>query len=300
MISQTRSPSSQKASPARTRLCRRAPGRETTTRGAAGVSVGGAVVVTGPPCLIGAGASRPSRLRGARDLRRHRKLGWRRPRPIPKGPRAHRARRGPVPPARRPDPPAGDARRRGGGRRRPRGRDPPRDRGALPDLALLDVRLPPSFADEGLRAALEARRRFPGLPVLLLSQYVEQLYVDELLADGAGGVGYLLKDRVFDDVQFVSALRTVAAGGTAVDPEVVRALMQRRSASALLDRLTPRELEVLALMAEGEGNTGIAERLVVTEKAVAKHINSILTKLDLPASATVSRRVVAVLTYLRS
>ncbi|MGC5165734.1 response regulator [Luteimicrobium sp. DT211] len=169
-----------------------------------------------------------------------------------------------------------------------------------PDLALLDVRLPPSFTDEGLRAALEARRRFPGLPVLLLSQYVEQLYVDELLDGGAGGVGYLLKDRVFDDVQFVAALRTVAAGGTAVDPEVVRALMQRRSAAALLDRLTPRELEVLALMAEGEGNLAIAERLVVTEKAVAKHINSILMKLDLPASATVSRRVVAVLTYLRS
>jgi len=169
-----------------------------------------------------------------------------------------------------------------------------------PDLALLDVRLPPTFADEGLRAALEARRRLPGLPVLLLSQYVEQLYVDELLADGAQGVGYLLKDRVFDDAQFVAALRTVAAGGTAVDPEVVRALMQRRSAVALLDRLTPREREVLALMAEGEGNAGIAERLVVTEKAVAKHINSILMKLDLPASATVSRRVVAVLTYLRS
>ena len=169
-----------------------------------------------------------------------------------------------------------------------------------PDLALLDVRLPPTFADEGLRAALEARRRVPDLPVLLLSQYVEQLYVDELLADGAQGIGYLLKDRVFDDVQFVAALRTVAAGGTAVDPEVVRALLQRRSAATLLDRLTPRELEVLALMAEGEGNTGIANRLVVTEKAVAKHINSILTKLDLPASATVSRRMVAVLTYLRS
>jgi DNA-binding NarL/FixJ family response regulator len=151
-----------------------------------------------------------------------------------------------------------------------------------PDLALLDVRLPPD------------------LPVLLLSQYVEQLYVDELLADGAQGIGYLLKDRVFDDVQFVAALRTVAAGGTAVDPEVVRALLQRRTAATLLDRLTPRELEVLALMAEGEGNTGIANRLVVTEKAVAKHINSILTKLDLPASATVSRRMVAVLTYLRS
>jgi len=169
-----------------------------------------------------------------------------------------------------------------------------------PDLALLDVRLPPTFADEGLRAALEARRRVPDLPVLLLSQYVEQLYVDELLADGAQGIGYLLKDRVFDDVQFVAALRTVAAGGTAVDPEVVRALLQRRTAATLLDRLTPRELEVLALMAEGEGNTGIANRLVVTEKAVAKHINSILTKLDLPASATVSRRMVAVLTYLRS
>jgi len=169
-----------------------------------------------------------------------------------------------------------------------------------PDLALLDVRLPPGFADEGLRAGIEARRLRPDLPVMLLSQYVEQLYVDELIADGAKGVGYLLKDRVFDDAQFVSALRTVAAGGTAIDPEVVRALMQRRSAASLLDRLTPRELEVLELMAEGEGNQAIAERLVVTEKAVAKHINSILTKLDLPVSSTASRRVVAVLTYLRS
>ncbi|MGY4644238.1 response regulator [Cellulomonas sp. URHB0016] len=168
-----------------------------------------------------------------------------------------------------------------------------------PDLALLDLRLPPTNRDEGLRAAVTARTRTPGLPVMLLSQYVEQLYVQELLATGDSGVGYLLKDRVFDDRQFVSALRTVQAGGTVMDPEVVAVLLRRDSRRGVLERLTARELEVLARMAEGDGNAVIAEKLVVTEKAVAKHINSILAKLDLPPSATSSRRVAAVLTYLR-
>ncbi|GIJ00012.1 LuxR family two component transcriptional regulator [Sediminihabitans luteus] len=167
-----------------------------------------------------------------------------------------------------------------------------------PDLALLDVRLPPSFTDEGLRAALALRAERP-LPVMILSQYVEQLYVDELLAGGGAGVGYLLKDRVFDDVQFVGALRTVQAGGTVVDPQVVEALMARRTAQGRLDRLTPREREVLATMAEGDANAAIAARLFVTEKAVAKHINAIFTKLDLPPATSASRRVAAVLTYLR-
>lgn len=169
-----------------------------------------------------------------------------------------------------------------------------------PDLALLDIRLPPSFADEGLRAALAARSEWPGLPVVLLSQYVEQLYVHELLADGRGAIGYLLKDRVFDDHQFVSALHTVRAGGTVMDPEVVQHLLARKANATVVDRLTGREREVLALMAEGDANTTIAAKLFVTEKAVAKHINNILTKLDLPPSHSASRRVLAVLTYLRS
>lgn len=169
-----------------------------------------------------------------------------------------------------------------------------------PDLALLDIRLPPTFRDEGLHAALEARSLFSGLPVVLLSQYLEQLYVQELLADGSGGVGYLLKDRVFDDVEFVGALRTVQQGGTVMDPEVVKALINRQRVDSLLDRLTGREHEVLQLMAQSDTNATIAEKLVVTEKAVAKHINSILAKLDLPPSTTTSRRVAAVLTYLRS
>ena len=169
-----------------------------------------------------------------------------------------------------------------------------------PDLALLDIRLPPTFSDEGLRAAIEIRRSRPGFPVVILSQYVEELYVEELLSDGGEGVGYLLKDRVFDDEQFVRTLHTVRHGGTALDPEVVRSMMGRSAAVRPLDRLTPREREVLALMAEGHSNTVIAQRLVVTEKAVAKHINSILAKLSLPPSATTSRRVAAVLTYLRS
>lgn len=135
--------------------------------------------------------------------------------------------------------------------------------------------------------------------MVLLSQYVEELYLDELLSDGAGGVGYLLKDRVFDDVQFVTALRTVAAGSTSVDPEVIARLMQRRTVRTKLDRLTPREYEVLSHMAEGASNTLIAERLAVTEKAVAKHINSMFAKLDLPESSSNARRVQAVLEFLR-
>ena len=169
-----------------------------------------------------------------------------------------------------------------------------------PDLALLDLRLPPTFSDEGLRAAVEIRRARPGFPVVILSQYVEELYVHELLAGGGEGVGYLLKDRVFDDEQFVRALHTVRHGGTALDPEVVRSMMSHSAVVRPLDRLTPREREVLALMAEGHSNAVIAQRLVVTEKAVAKHINAILAKLSLPPSTTTSRRVAAVLTYLRS
>lgn len=169
-----------------------------------------------------------------------------------------------------------------------------------PDLALLDVRMPPGHTDDGLRAALEARRIVPDLPIVLLSQYVEQLYVDELLASGTGGVGYLLKDRVLDDEQFVTALRAVERGGTILDPEVIHALLSTRQGPGPMDRLTARELEVLALMAEGHANTVIGGRLVITEKAVAKHINSILAKLDLPPSSTTSRRVAAVLTYLRA
>lgn len=167
------------------------------------------------------------------------------------------------------------------------------------DLALLDIRMPPTNTDEGIRAALDLRRRRPGFPVVLLSQYVEELYLDELLSDDAGGVGYLLKDRVFDDVAFVAALRTVAAGGTSVDPEVVSRLMQRRAVVTRLERLTPRELEVLARMAEGEANGEIAAGLFVTEKAVAKHINSMFAKLDLPETSSNSRRVLAVLEFLR-
>lgn len=171
-------------------------------------------------------------------------------------------------------------------------------------LALLDIRMPPTQTDEGLRAALQLRTRRPGFPVVLLSQYVEQLYLEELLGrpgTGApqGGVGYLLKDRVFDDHQFVDALHTVHAGGTAVDPEVVQTLMRRRAVQEPLDRLTPRESEVLGLMAAGASNTRIADRLVVTEKAVAKHINSIFAKLDLPDDGSNARRVQAVLTFLR-
>jgi DNA-binding NarL/FixJ family response regulator len=165
-----------------------------------------------------------------------------------------------------------------------------------PDVAVVDVRLPPSFRDEGLRAALEARQRVPGVPILVLSQYVEQTYATELLADGTGGLGYLLKDRVADVADFVDAVRRVAGGGTVMDPEVVKQLLVRRAQP--LDELTPREREVLALVAEGRSNAGIAATLVVTEGAVEKHISSIFGKLRLPPSESDHRRVLAVLAYL--
>jgi DNA-binding NarL/FixJ family response regulator len=169
-----------------------------------------------------------------------------------------------------------------------------------PDVGIVDVRLPPTHTDDGLRAALRARQQIPGLPVLVLSQYVEQLYARELLADQAGGVGYLLKDRVFNDEAFTGAIRTVAAGGTVLDPEVVAKLMTRRSRDAPVARLTPREREVLALMAEGRSNAAIAQRLFVTEKAVSKHAAGIFAKLDLALSDDDNRRVLAVLAYLES
>lgn len=169
-----------------------------------------------------------------------------------------------------------------------------------PDVAVVDVRLPPSHTDEGLQCALQARRERPGLPVLVLSQHVEQLYARELLADGTGGVGYLLKDRVFDAEQFIDAVRRVAAGGTAMDPQVIQQLLSRRSAGAgqTLDRLTPRELEVLELMAQGRSNAAIAGQLVVTERAIAKHTSNIFAKLGLEVSDDDNRRVLAVLAYL--
>ncbi|MGK5639853.1 LuxR C-terminal-related transcriptional regulator [Streptomyces sp. URMC 126] len=167
-----------------------------------------------------------------------------------------------------------------------------------PDVAVVDVRLPPSFTDEGLQCALAARKAVPGLPVLVLSQHVEQLYAQELLADGTGGVGYLLKDRVFDAEQFVDAVRRVAAGGTAMDPQVISQLLSRRSQDAPLARLTPREREVIELMAEGRSNAAIAERLAITERAVAKHTSNIFGKLGLAPSDDDNRRVLAVLAYL--
>jgi DNA-binding NarL/FixJ family response regulator len=169
-----------------------------------------------------------------------------------------------------------------------------------PDVGIVDVRLPPSHTDDGLRAALQARRQVPGLPVLVLSQYVERLYARELLADRAGGVGYLLKDRVFNDEAFTAAIRSVAAGGTVLDPEVVQKLMTSRSRTEPVARLTPREREVLALMAEGRSNAAIAQRLFITEKAVSKHAAGIFGKLDLVPSDDDNRRVLAVLAYLDS
>jgi DNA-binding NarL/FixJ family response regulator len=169
-----------------------------------------------------------------------------------------------------------------------------------PDVAVVDVRLPPTFTNEGLQAAIEARAQIPGLPVLVLSQHVEPLYAQELLATGTQGLGYLLKDRVSDVGRFIEAVRTVASGGTAIDPEVVAQLMARHARDELLDRLTPREREVLALMAEGLTNAGIAARLFVTEKAVSKHINNVFTKLGLYPAEDGNRRVLAVLTYLNA
>ncbi|SEG62421.1 DNA-binding response regulator, NarL/FixJ family, contains REC and HTH domains [Nonomuraea solani] len=169
-----------------------------------------------------------------------------------------------------------------------------------PDVSVIDVRLPPGFTDEGLRAALEARSRIPGLPVLILSQYVEQLYARELLSDRSGGVGYLLKDRVGDVDRFIDAVRQVAAGGTAMDPEVVSQLLTRRSRDEPLAALTPREREVLALMAEGLSNLAIAARFQITDKAIGKHTNNIFAKLGLPPSDDHNRRVMAVLAYLQA
>jgi DNA-binding NarL/FixJ family response regulator len=167
-----------------------------------------------------------------------------------------------------------------------------------PDVAVVDVRLPPTFTDEGLRAAIEARTQVPGLPVLVLSQYVEPLYARELLSDRTGGVGYLLKDRVANIGQFLDAVGRVAAGGTAMDPEVISQLLAKQHRNQPLGRLTPREREVLGLMAEGRSNAAIAGRLFITEKAVAKHTNNIFSKLGLPPSEDDNRRVLAVLAYL--
>ena len=169
-----------------------------------------------------------------------------------------------------------------------------------PDVSIVDVRMPPSHTDEGLRAAVTARGRVPGSPILVLSQYVEASYADELLADRAGAVGYLLKDRVSEVAEFLDALRRVAAGGTVLDPEVVGQLIVRRRRDDPLRGLTPREREVLGLMAEGRSNTAIGRKLVVTEGAVEKHVRNIFTKLDLPPDDEQHRRVLAVLTYLRA
>jgi DNA-binding NarL/FixJ family response regulator len=167
-----------------------------------------------------------------------------------------------------------------------------------PDVAIVDVRLPPTFTDEGLRAALAARRELPDLPVLVLSQYVEQLYARELLAGGSGGIGYLLKDRVLDGAQFADAVRRVAAGGTAMDPEVVSRLLASNSGDRAVAALSPREREVLSLMAEGRSNSAIAQQLVITERAVAKHTASIFLRLGLQPSDDDNRRVLAVVAYL--
>ncbi|MFI6789123.1 response regulator [Nonomuraea sp. NPDC050383] len=170
-----------------------------------------------------------------------------------------------------------------------------------PDVSVVDVRMPPSFTDEGLRAAVEVRRRVPGAPVLILSQYVEVSYADDLLADARGAVGYLLKDRVVDVDEFLEGLRRVAGGGTVFDPQVVSQLMVRRRKNDPLAQLTPREREVLGLMAEGRSNPAIGRQLVISDGAVEKHIRSIFSKLGLYADdSDQHRRVLAVLTYLRS
>ncbi|MEV7184106.1 response regulator transcription factor [Kitasatospora sp. NPDC093102] len=167
-----------------------------------------------------------------------------------------------------------------------------------PDIAVVDVRLPPTYTDEGLQVVLAARRERPGLPVLVLSQHVEQLYARELIADGTGGVGYLLKDRVSKADQFVDAVRTVAAGGTVMDPQVISRLLARNAYDQPLALLTPRERDVLAMMAEGRSNAAIAQRLHFSEGAVSKHTSNIFAKLDLGASDDDNRRVLAVLAYL--
>jgi DNA-binding NarL/FixJ family response regulator len=169
-----------------------------------------------------------------------------------------------------------------------------------PDVVIVDIRMPPTHTDEGLRAAQEIREKRPGTGVLVLSQYVEPAYAMELLAESAEGVGYLLKDRVSDVGEFAAAVRRVAEGGSALDPAIVSQLVGRRRGDDPLDSLTPREREVLELMAEGRSNQGIAERLVVTERAVEKHVTSIFGKLRLPPAAEDHRRVLAVLAYLRA
>jgi DNA-binding NarL/FixJ family response regulator len=170
-----------------------------------------------------------------------------------------------------------------------------------PDVAVVDIRMPPTHTDEGLRTSIALRREHPDIGVLVFSQYVETRYASQLLAEGSAGVGYLLKDRVADVGEFMDALSRVAAGGTALDSEVVSQLVgtSRRGAS-LETSLTPREGEVLSLMAEGRSNSGVAARLVITEGAVEKHVANIFTKLDLPVSETDNRRVLAVLRYLQS
>ncbi|MGW3312739.1 LuxR C-terminal-related transcriptional regulator [Streptomyces sp. NPDC001073] len=168
-----------------------------------------------------------------------------------------------------------------------------------PDVAIVDVRLPPTFTDEGLRAAIEVRKRIPALPVVVLSQYVEQLYARELMSDRAGAVGYLLKDRVMAVEQFVANVRQVAAGSTVMDPDVVGALLTHRSADPCLLELTPREHEVLSLMAEGRSNTAIAARMFVSEATVSKHSRNIFSKLGLEPSEDDHRRILAVLAYLQ-
>ncbi|MEV7187032.1 response regulator [Kitasatospora sp. NPDC057542] len=167
-----------------------------------------------------------------------------------------------------------------------------------PDVAVVDVRMPPTQSDEGLQAALHARRAVPGLPVLILSQHVEQLYARELLADGAGGIGYFLKESVFDGEQFVDALERVAAGGTAMDPAVIGALVSSAPSNRRLDRLTGRELEVLGLMAEGLSNQAIAQRLFLSDSAIGKYTTSMFGKLGLTDDENGNRRVLAVLAYL--
>ncbi|MFD9520916.1 response regulator [Streptomyces sp. NPDC059979] len=168
-----------------------------------------------------------------------------------------------------------------------------------PDVAVVDIRLPPTFTDEGLQAALEARRSRPALPVLVLSQYVDQLYAHELLAGGQGAIGYLLKDRITHTTQFVDAVRTVAAGGTVMDPQVIARLLARSDARGTTSHLTPRELDVLGLMAEGRSNAAVAQALFISESAVAKHTAAIFTKLRIEPSADDNRRVLAVLAYLK-
>ncbi|WP_069884878.1 response regulator transcription factor [Streptomyces luteocolor] len=167
-----------------------------------------------------------------------------------------------------------------------------------PDVAVVDVRMPPSQKDEGLRAALAARREIPGLPVLILSQYVEQLYARELLSDGSGGVGYLLKDSVFDADQFIDALQRVAGGGTAMDPAVIGKLLSSGSSNRRLEKLTEREHSVLALMAEGLSNHAIGRRLFLSDSAIGKHTTSMFGKLGITDDDDSNRRVLAVLTYL--